>query len=250
MTPEQLQKINGLFRSLKRGTGLTQSEADALEAEWRPILLPASQTQEERFALCSPLGELTGVFSPRWLCHLLGLRHRAVEIGLLTQSGLLILQRRASTKADWPNALDMAVAGHVTERDSFERAAWKEIEEEIGLSETRKSEWLVEGELAALGEPYYSLDFEPTAAPPRLNSEVRQVFVGTLTGAALSSLRFTDAEADGLLLVSPEVAWQLLVSEKAASGMRYTLPRVLDWIEKVRVETRLDQAKPKGNPPA
>ena len=234
MSPEHLSQIHALFHSLKRGDRLTQTEADALEIQWEPIVAPSQKDREERFALCLPNGELTGTCAPRWLCHLLGLRHRAVEIAFLTESGLIALQRRSITKSDGAGALDMAVAGHVVEQDTFLASAWKEIEEEIGLEEARKSEWLIEKDLIPLGEPYLSLDAEPIRVPPRYNSEVRQIYVGTLTGAALSAMRFADGEAEGMMFVTPEVAWRLLVEEQIASGMRYTLPRVLDWLERTK----------------
>ena len=209
-------------------------EADALESRWEPLVSPSQKDRDERFALCISSGEPTGTRAPRWLCHLLGLRHRAVEIAFLTESGLIALQRRSITKSEGAGALDMAVAGHVVEYDTFLESAWKEIEEEIGLSETRRSEWLVEQDLLPLGEPYLCLHPEPTRVPPHYNSEARQIYVGTLTGAALSTMRFADGEAEGMMFVTPEVAWRLLAEDPIASGMRYTLPRVLDWLEKTK----------------
>ncbi|MBC7526269.1 MAG: NUDIX domain-containing protein [Chthonomonadaceae bacterium] len=231
MSPEHLSQIHAIFHSLKRGDRLTQSETDALETQWEPLISPS---QKERFALCLSNGEPTGTLAPRWLCHLVGLRHRAVEIALLTESGLIALQRRSITKSDGAGALDMSVAGHVVEYDAFLTSAWKEIEEEIGLSEARKSEWLIEKDLIPLGEPYLCLHPEPTRVPPQYNSEVRQIYVGTLTGTALGAMRFADGEAEGMMFVTPEVAWRLLTEEEIASGMRYTLPRVLDWLEKTK----------------
>ena len=228
------REIHRQFRELNRGERLTQADADNLAKTWESAVSQTGADRTEQYAVCFADGTPTGTLAPRWLCHLVGLRHRAVEIGFVTESGLIALQRRSITKSDWPDALDMAVAGHIVENDGFLVGAWREIEEEIGLGQARMDEWLVEGDLLPLGEPYFSLDIDPNRVPPRYNAEVRQIYVGTLTGAALSAIRFTDGEAGGLLLVPPEVAWRLLAApdENIASGMRYTLPRMLDWLEK------------------
>ena len=60
----------------------------------------------EEYAVARPDGTTAGVTGPRWLFHLLGLRHRAAEIAFRTPGGLIVLQRRSATKADWPDALD------------------------------------------------------------------------------------------------------------------------------------------------
>ena len=113
----------------------------------------------------------------------------------------------------------------------WEAGAWKEIAEEIGLLEADAGENLAEGRLIPIGEPYFSLDADWKREIPFINAEVRQIFTATLTGAGLARLRFPDNEVSGLLLVTPETAWELLTSESIASGLRYSLPRVLDWLE-------------------
>jgi hypothetical protein len=156
-------------------------------------------------------------------------------VALKTETGLILLQRRSPTVQDWPHAPDMAVAGHIPQRAdgadlSFLEGAWKEMEEEIGLSEANAAIDLAEGRLLPVGAPYISLDLAMEREPPFFNSEARQIFAATLTGAGLARLRFPDGEVSGLLMVSWETAWSLLERGEIASGMRYSLPRYLDWL--------------------
>ena len=230
------REVTRLFISLKRGNTLTQHDLDELVRYWEPRILPDLKDCSENFVITLPDASTTGVVGPRWIFHLLGLRHRAVEIGFHTESGLIVLQRRSPTKSDWPDMPDMAVAGHIPQNQdgsniSFVEGAWKEIEEEIGLSGAEANSYLAEGKLQLVGMPYNSLDMDEQRNPPYYNAEVRQIFGGTLTGNALSCIRFNDNEVAGLLLVTPETAWDMLARHEIASGMRYSLPRYLDWLE-------------------
>jgi isopentenyldiphosphate isomerase len=216
--------------SLQYGEALTQKEMDALVSEWTPKLVPGEK-EAETFAVSRPDGTTTGVAGPRWVFHLFGLRHRAVHVGLATPSSLIVLQRRSAALRDWPGAADMAVAGHVSDELTFLEGAWKEMEEEIGLAESDAAQMLVEGALLPVGIPYVSFDRNLSRNPPFLNAETRQVYAATLTAEGLARLQFTDAEVAGLLLVTPETAWDILVNEPIATGLRYSLPRYLDWRE-------------------
>jgi isopentenyldiphosphate isomerase len=237
MDREDIREISRLYRELRRGTALSQERMTALVAEWEPKVQPEAKERSEFFGIARPDGTLTGVTGPRWIFHLLGLRHMAVEIAFQTEHGLIVLQRRSLTKEDWPGAPDMAVAGHVPVREggsapTFEQGAWKEIEEEIGLREQDAATDLVEKRLLEVGAPYLSFDLDINRDPPFYNAEVRQIFAATLTGKGLSRLRFQDGEVMGMLLVEPDIAWQMLLREDIASGMRYSLPRYLDWLER------------------
>ena len=238
MNSYEISKIHALTRQLKRGDGMTQETLDALVAEWESKVASAPN-QKEKFVLANADGTTIGVQGPRWVFHLFGLRHRALHIGLSTPSGLIVLQQRSPTLTDWANALDMAVAGHVPQKSDgsdmdFLSAAWKEMHEEIGISEKDAKSCLVEGNLTSVGEPYLSFDQDVHRNPPFTNAETRQIYAATLTDKGLAKLHFTDNEVGGLLLVTLESAWNLLLRDDIASGLRYSLPRYLDWWERQR----------------
>jgi isopentenyldiphosphate isomerase len=217
------------------GFGLAQDEMDELLDIWSPRTQPDRKDASEDFAVAWPDGSTTGVVGPRWIFHLLGLCHRAAHVGFATPNGLVLLQRRAPTKTDWPDAWDMAVAGHVPQRAdgsdmTFEMGAFKEIEEELGLPAEVLPRLLVEGRLIPVGSPYFSHDENEERNPPFYNAEARQVFAATLTPEGLAALRPDYEELSGVYLCSPQEAWTLLAREQVASGLRYSLPRYLDWL--------------------
>jgi isopentenyldiphosphate isomerase len=237
LAPNYLLAAREIARRLCRGDRTTQAELDALRVEWEPRLDPPSSQRREHLAIVRTDGSATGLYGPRWLVHLLGLRHRAIEVGFKTESGLIVLQRRSPTKPDWPGAFDMAVAGHIPHSPgqptiSFDDAVWKEISEEIGLDERDASSVLVEGSLARVGEPYFCFEGDPRRNPPFVDAEIRQVYAATISGVGLARIHFADNEVAGILLVTEEAAWEILRDAPIASGLRYSLPRYLDWLER------------------
>ncbi|MEP6754500.1 MAG: NUDIX domain-containing protein [Chthonomonadales bacterium] len=209
---------------------IDQATLDTLVEHWREIVWPSDKDESEYFALVRLDGTERGPTAPRWLFHLLGLPHRASHIGLLSPNGLVILQRRAATKKDWPNAWDMAVAGHVPVGENgvsltFRAGAEKEMIEEIGLT----SADLIGG-LLEIGSPYTSFESRETDNPPFYNTEVRQIFGGIVSQAGMAKISPDYEELSGIHLCTTESAWKMLESDPVAGGMRYSLPRYLDWL--------------------
>jgi isopentenyldiphosphate isomerase len=232
---DSLRELRKLRQELNYGWSLTQGDIDDLDLDWHSKVMPSQKDVSESFAVTRPDGSTTGVSGPRWLFHLLGLCHRASHVGLATQNGMVLLQRRAVTKADWPDAWDMAVAGHVPLRDdgismTFEEGALKETEEELGLPAESIGSLLVEGRLVPVGLPSFSFDLDERRNPSFYNAECSQIFAGTLTAEGLAQLKPDYEELGGLYLCPPEKAWDILARENIAGGLRTSLPRYLDWL--------------------
>lgn len=68
------------------------------------------------------------------------LRHRAVFVAVLDGTGRVLVHRRSESKDVWPGWLDIAVGGVVTSGESYERAARRELAEEIGVSDVEPIE--------------------------------------------------------------------------------------------------------------
>ena len=62
------------------------------------------------------------------------LRHRAVHIFWLNQSGELCLQRRSYAKDNSPGLLSSSCAGHVDSGENYIEAAVREFREELGIT--------------------------------------------------------------------------------------------------------------------
>ena len=93
----------------------------------------------------------TGVARPRGLVHESGDWHRSVHVWMYTESGMLLLQKRAEGKDTFPGRWDVSVAGHVTSGDSVLATALKEVREELGIAITEVAAAAEEEEASSKG---------------------------------------------------------------------------------------------------
>lgn len=201
---------------------LTQAAVDDLAAIWAPRLsgemaVELFSGKEERFDLCDDDGRPTGVTAPRWLCHLLGLRHRAVHILLWAPNGLAVLQVRSPHKAYWPGLIDISVGGHVRAGQSYLEAAWSEMEEELGLTPPL----LAPPGLTPAGEPQPDDEPDPRQSPWLCNRQFNQLYAARLTADGLASARFRDGEVCALYLCPPREIDRLLTTGAVAPGLTH-----------------------------
>jgi isopentenyldiphosphate isomerase len=63
-----------------------------------------------------------------------GLKHRIVRIMIEDGRGSVLLQMRAPDKDIYPSCWDNSVAGHVDEGEDYDTAAYRELEEEVGIT--------------------------------------------------------------------------------------------------------------------
>jgi isopentenyl-diphosphate delta-isomerase type 1 len=59
--------------------------------------------------------------------------HRSVHVFVFDEDGRLYLQRRSLAKEEHPGKWDSSASGHMDSGESYEAAAARELEEEIGL---------------------------------------------------------------------------------------------------------------------
>jgi len=89
---------------------------------------------EELFEIYDEAGHCLGT-APRSACH--GnplLLHRTAHVVVFSTSGQVLLQKRSRHKDIQPGKWDTAVGGHLKPGESFEQAARREMQEELGLS--------------------------------------------------------------------------------------------------------------------
>lgn len=210
-----------------------QSEVDQLAHEWAWAANPGDN---EWLALCTLQGEPTGAFAPRWLAHLTGMPHCTAHVGLITPSGFVVLQRRSALKAQFPNAWDLAVTGHVSLPSDaplvpviYQEAAARELEEEMGLPEMEHGSLLEAPGLVPVGTPvaYYGECEE--GARPWYDVEVRQLFGAVLTPTGLARLSYPEEEISAVLLCRPAEALRLAAGPEAAAGVLASVRELITW---------------------
>lgn len=62
------------------------------------------------------------------------LRHRAVFIVVVNSAGELLIHQRSAMKDLWPSWWDLAVGGVVSAGESYDAAALRELDEEVGVT--------------------------------------------------------------------------------------------------------------------
>ncbi len=71
--------------------------------------------------------------APRSQVHARGLLHRAVHVFVFDTQGRLLLQKRSATKDEFPLCYTSSSSGHLNAGESYDEAAPRELEEELGL---------------------------------------------------------------------------------------------------------------------
>ncbi len=231
ITPNDLRELDAARKKLRRGDGATQAELDALVERWQPhreSLRPGEA--DEAFALVDTEGGLTSLSAPRWLCHLLGLRHRCVHVLLMWLSpGLghvFVFQVRSWTKNDAPGQLDISAAGHNKDDDGSDQTAYDEMCEELGLTRTD-----LEDRALAYRDGYES--YNELVDANFYNSQWCEVYVGEIVPSGLERIHFRDSEVVGVYLCPVEQASNLLEQDtlRIANALKNTLPRLLAAME-------------------
>ena len=62
------------------------------------------------------------------------LRHRAVFIAVVNSAGELLIHQRSAMKDLWPSWWDLAAGGVVSAGESYDAAALRELDEEVGVT--------------------------------------------------------------------------------------------------------------------
>lgn len=71
---------------------------------------------------------------PRRIVHRNNLLHRAVHIFLFRPDGRMLIHLRTDNKEEFPSVWTSSASGHVSAGESYERAARRELREELGIS--------------------------------------------------------------------------------------------------------------------
>ncbi len=226
-------RIDQLRHQLRHGQGITQEELDRVSAELAPAKDKLrSIDNTEALPLFDRQGRELGTTAPRWICHLLALRHRCSHILMIWRSpslgDVLLLQIRDWSKDDSPGHVDISVGGHMTSQrsSSQEYTAFAEMLEETGLDPSD-----LDGQLQPVGG--YAFD-ESRVEDNFHNSEWRDVYVARVRQDRFGKICFPDGEVAGLVLVPLSHARQFLgqATIPMASALKESLPSCLQLLER------------------
>jgi isopentenyldiphosphate isomerase len=226
MEPAWLEEWAALRADLNKGEDASQPQLDELAAAWIDRVRPAGK-ETEPLVLADCRGRVLQPVrqAPRWLCHLLALRHRCAHVLLWWDSPKLgrvfVCQVRSWHKIDYPGFVDISVGGHVVGQRDPRQAAFAEMHEEIGVA----ADDLVGGDLTFVSG--YDC-YHESHKRPFYDAEWRDVYVGQVR--SLDAVGFTDGEVVGIYLCPHTGARDLLAQEKipVANGLRLSLPVCLE----------------------
>ena len=170
-------------------------------------------------AVASEERDLAVLLVARWLCHLIGVRHRAVHLFIdhPQRDDYTLVQVRGLGKAESPGRFDLPAAGHIAGLEQTEGTLHKELEEELGLDRND----LVD--LVQIG----CYEYQGVKGGPGIhNVEFRTVFRSRLKASCLERIGFVDGEVAAICLFTREELKALLGTfpEMVASGLRASFP--------------------------
>lgn len=94
----------------------------------------ADASNQERVAVVDPSNRFACA-APRWRMRRDNLIHRACYILVFNSRGELFVHRRTDTKDVYPGFFDLAAGGVVQAGESYDAAAWRELAEELGITD-------------------------------------------------------------------------------------------------------------------
>ena len=92
-------------------------------------------TQDEQFVVVNEQDEIVG-YKTRYECHHNKLCiHRSIAIALFNAKGKLVMQKRSKQKDLYPGYYTLSSTGHVRKGETYEQAATRELQEEMGVTD-------------------------------------------------------------------------------------------------------------------
>jgi len=106
----------------------------------------------------------------RKIVHARHLRHRSAHVLVFNSAGDVLIQLRSASKDEYPLYWDVSVGGHVAPGETYEQAAQRELQEELGLTgEIRFLRRTAASEQTSW--EFTNLYMLTTDQPPRLNPQ-------------------------------------------------------------------------------
>jgi 16S rRNA (adenine1518-N6/adenine1519-N6)-dimethyltransferase len=150
--------------------------------------------QEEQFDIVDSVDNVIGSASRSYV-HANNLLHRAVHIWIFNKKGEILLQKRSMEKDRFPGRWTSSVSGHVDSGETYEHAALREIEEEIGIQ---------------IAKPLKQIGYITAS------ERTEQEFIKLYTGVSEGPFQINEEEVSELRWVSPKQLEQWLQEDPEA----------------------------------
>jgi 16S rRNA (adenine1518-N6/adenine1519-N6)-dimethyltransferase len=122
---------------------------------------------EEIFDVADEFDRVIGQ-APRSVVHAQKLLHRAVHIFVFNSRRELLLQMRSARKDEYPLCYTSSASGHLSAGETYEQAAPRELQEELGLS--GPLEWLAKFPAGPRTSQEHTVLYRTTTdTPPRID---------------------------------------------------------------------------------
>lgn len=171
----------------------------------------------ELFDICDEYGNPTGRITERSVAHSTGTRHRTAHVWVVrtTDTGKteVLLQKRSARKDSYPLCYDISAAGHTKAGDECEAAAYRELEEELGIQalpgELKFVDFYDMGDVKRIfhGKPFHEREISAVYVYDR-PVEISQI---VLQESEVESVRWMELEVclDRVRNNDPEICTQL-----------------------------------------
>ena len=222
-----INKIQSLISEAKTEEAISQKWIDDAVKELENFL-PLGQFDEERMLLLDKNGDFNGQKAPRWLCHLIGLRHGTVHIILWSAHSQprILFQLRSRMKKDFPLNIELSVTGHIGMENDWLVSAYREMQEEIGLTAENLA-----GNLIFVGNNFISYDDDKNNFHDR---EFVKIYTQRLRPSGIASLSPSENEVEKIYFISEDNISGIYAEFKVAPGLKHTFPLYMSWLSNNR----------------
>ncbi|MDO5977365.1 NUDIX hydrolase [Flavivirga spongiicola] len=157
-------------------------------------------------------GNNTGKVCLKSEAHQFGYWHSCIHVWLYTDSGKVLIQKRAANKDTFPNLWDVSVAGHIGAGEQPLKAAKREVLEEVGFE-------IKNEELVKIGT--YKTNYKHQES--LIDKEFHHVYITKLT-VPLETLKLQIEEVAELkLILMNQLKRELQDEKKSANYAPYAM---------------------------
>lgn len=220
-------KIKTFISEAQMGDAISQKWLDNAVKQLEAFSNP-EHSDKEMILLLNQNGEFNGLQAPRWLCHLIGLRHGTVHIILWSAHNKprMLFQLRSRMKKDFPLHIELSVTGHGGMEKDWLVSAYREMQEEIGLTAENLT-----GNLIFVGNNFMSYDEDKNNFHDR---EFVRIYTQRLRPSGVGSLSLREDEVEKIYFISEDNISGICSKFKIAPGLKHTLPFYMNWLSNNR----------------